>query len=125
MSDLASARPDSAAPQQGASDNMRQHLVSAAFGDLPHRPSSSLSKEGWRGVMREVDNHGGMVVTHGDEPEAVVLSVSNYTALARMAQREQAREAQQLADLRAHFDQRLASLSGSQAHQALNAFLAQ
>jgi PHD/YefM family antitoxin component YafN of YafNO toxin-antitoxin module len=125
MSDLASARPDSAAHQQEASDNMRQHLVFDALRDLPHRPSSSLSEEGLRGVMREVDNHGGMVVTHGDESEAVVLSVSNYTALARMAQREQAREAQQLADLRAHFDQRLASLNGSQAHQALNAFLAQ
>ncbi len=73
--------------------------------------------------MREVSNGGVLVVTNHNQPEAVVLSVDSYQALERMAQREKAREAQQLADLSARFDQRLASLNTPQARQALNSFM--
>ncbi len=73
--------------------------------------------------MREVSQGGVLVVTNHNQPEAVVLSVDSYQALERMAQREKAREAQQLADLSARFDQRLASLNTPQARQALNSFM--
>lgn len=94
--------------------------ISAA---LPHKPSSALKKEGWSGFMREVSHRGVLVVTHHNQPEAVVLSVDSYQALERMAQREKVREAQQLADLSARFDQRLASLNAPHAHDALDAFM--
>ena len=73
--------------------------------------------------MREVSDRGVLVVTHHNQPEAVVLSVDCYQTLERLAQREKVREAQQLAELSARFDQRLASLNAPQAHQALNAFM--
>ena len=90
---------------------------------LPHKPSSALKKEGWSGFMREVSIRGGLVVTHHNQPEAVVLSVDSYQALERMAQREKLREEQQLAELSARFDHRLASLNAAQAHDALHAFM--
>ena len=90
---------------------------------LPHKPSSALKKEGWSGFMREVSQGGVLVVTNHTQPEAVGLGVDSYQALERMAQREKAREAQQLADLSARFDQRLASLNTPQARQALNSFM--
>ena len=73
--------------------------------------------------MREVSNGGVLVVTHHNQPEAVVLSIDSYQALERLAQREKMRGAQQLAELSASFDKRLASLNGPQAHQALHAFM--
>jgi prevent-host-death family protein len=91
--------------------------------DLPRKPSSALKKEGWSGFMREVSHRGVLVVTHHNQPEAVVLSIDSYQALERMAQREKVREALQLAELSARFDQRLASLNAPQAHQTLNAFM--
>lgn len=94
--------------------------VSAA---LLHKPSSALKKEGWSGFMREVSTRGVLVVTHHNQPEAVVLSVERYQALEHLAQREKAREAEQLAELSARFDERLASLNAPQSHQALNAFM--
>ncbi len=73
--------------------------------------------------MREVNTQGILVVTHHNKPQAVILSVDRYQALERLAQRGKAREAEQLAELRARFDQRLASLNAAQAHEALNAFM--
>jgi PHD/YefM family antitoxin component YafN of YafNO toxin-antitoxin module len=90
---------------------------------LPHKPSSALKKEGWSGFMREVSAQGILVVTHRNQAEAVVLSVDSYQALERLAQREKEREAQQLAELSARFDQRLASLHAQQAHQAVDTFM--
>jgi PHD/YefM family antitoxin component YafN of YafNO toxin-antitoxin module len=90
---------------------------------LAHKPSSALKKEGWSGFMREVNTHGMLVVTHYNKPQAVVLSVDRYQALERLAQLEKMREAQQVAELRARFDKRLASLNAPQAREALNAFM--
>ena len=73
--------------------------------------------------MREVSNGGVLVVTHHNQPEAVVLSIDSYQALERLAHREKMRGAQQLAELSARFDKRLASLNAPQAHQSLNAFM--
>lgn len=92
-------------------------------GDVPHKPSSALKKKGWSGLMREVSTHGILVVTHRNKPEAVVLSVERYQALARLAEREKLRGEQQLAELSARFDQRLAALKTPQARQALDAFM--
>ncbi len=73
--------------------------------------------------MSAVKNHGGAVITHRNLPEAVVLSTNTYLALAGMAHRACERDARLLAELRSRFDQRLASLSSPQAHQALRNFM--
>lgn len=91
--------------------------------DIPRMPSSLLEKEGWDRLMREVTLRGAMIVTHGDKPEAVVLSTDTYETLARMAEREQARKAQQLAKLNERLDEKLACLRSPNARQALDAFM--
>jgi PHD/YefM family antitoxin component YafN of YafNO toxin-antitoxin module len=73
--------------------------------------------------MREAHSYGVLVITHRNQPEAVVLSVERYQALLCLAQRGKVRDALDLAELRALFDRRLASLNGSQANQALTAFM--
>lgn len=123
MSAPASIRRRTTAQQIVASGAMPTFSSVAISTALPHKPSSALKKEGWSGFMREVSDRGVLVVTHHNQPEAVVLSVDCYQTLERLAQREKVREAQQLAELSARFDQRLASLNAPQAHQALNAFM--
>ena len=73
--------------------------------------------------MRVVRNQGVLVVTHHNQPEAVVLSVDHYQELECMAQRGKVLGAMKLAELNARFDQRLACLNGPQAQQALSAFM--
>jgi PHD/YefM family antitoxin component YafN of YafNO toxin-antitoxin module len=90
---------------------------------LPHKPSSLLKKEGWRGLMREVSQYGGLVVTNYNQPEAVVLSFERYEALSRLAQGEEMRRVQQLNELRARFDKRLAVIKTPEGRQALDAFM--
>ena len=90
---------------------------------LAHKPASDLEKESWNSLAREINLQGVMVVTDHDQPVAVVLSVENYETLVRLAQREQARQAQNIAELNDRVDQRLTSLRGPNAHQALDAFM--
>lgn len=123
MTAPASIRRSQAAQQIAASGAMVNFSGSDIPGALPRKPSSALKKEGWSGFMREVTSQGVLVVTHHNQPEAVVLSVDSYQALERMAQREKTREARQLAELSERFDQRLASLNAPKAHQALDAFM--
>ena len=61
--------------------------------ELPRTPASNVKKLGWRGVMREVDRTGSMVVTHHDRPEAVILSLDEYRALVLGLRRRCARRA--------------------------------
>ena len=46
--------------------------------DLPRTAASDVKKLGWRGVMKAVDRAGKVVVTHHDEPQAVILSTAAY-----------------------------------------------
>lgn len=72
--------------------------------------ASDVKKRGWRGIVREVLEHGSVIVTNHAAPEAVVISVKNYTALLDAAQQHEARAASELDALRQSFDARLAAL---------------
>jgi len=95
---------------------------SDTIGTLPHK-SSSLKTEGWSGFMRTVRDRGALVVTHHNEPQAVILSVERYQEMERLSRRVREREVRELSELRTRFDERLAILNALGAHQALNDFL--
>lgn len=76
-------------------------------------PASYLKRLGWRGVMKRVASEGRVLVTNHREPEAVILSIKEYTALASAAASvDRADRAQRSAldALRCSFDDRLAAL---------------
>lgn len=91
--------------------------------DLLRKLSWAFKKEGRRASRRGSGNQGLLIVTHQNQPETVILSVERYQVLVRMTLRDEVRDALQLAELRARFDQRLASLNGPHAHKALDAFM--
>ena len=72
--------------------------------ELPRTPASNVKKLGWRGVMREVDRTGSMVVTHHDRPEAVILSLDEYRALVLTAEAALRSSRSALDTLRSDFD---------------------
>ena len=96
-----------------------------ALDDLPRTPASSVKKLGWRGVMREVDRTGSVVVTHHDRPEAVILSLDEYRALVQAAEAALHASRSALDTLRGDFDQRLAALAAPDAGDRLRRVLAQ
>lgn len=69
-----------------------------------------MKKLGWRGVMKSVNSHGGVVVTNHNEPEAVILPVAEYERLLRRLQAAGDRDRAVLGELRAKYDARLAGL---------------
>lgn len=73
--------------------------------------------------MRTVRDRGALVVTHHNEPQAVILSVERYQEMERLSRRVREREVRELSELRTRFDERLAILNALGAHQALNDFL--
>lgn len=93
------------------------------FQDLLHKSLAEFKKDNWGGFLREVRAYRALLVTHHNQPEAVVLSIERYQELARLAQREKVHAAQLLAALGARFDLRLASLNSPSAYHALNAFM--
>ncbi len=78
---------------------------------LPRTPASDLKRLGWRGVMKTVDREGKIVVTNHNEPEAVILSTDEYSAIVR----ELARSGDDavLETLRHRFDECLAALQST------------
>lgn len=86
---------------------------------LPRTPESDVKKLGWRGVMRAVQQHGRMLVTQHDQPEAVILPVAEYQALLARVERAEADAESMLAALRQRFDQRLAVLQAADAGERL------
>ncbi len=93
--------------------------------ELPRTPASDVKKLGWRGVMREVDRTGSVVVTNHDRPEAVILSLDEYRALVLAAEAALRASRSALDTLRDDFDQRLAALAEPDAGDRLRAVLAQ
>lgn len=90
---------------------------------LVRTPASDIKKVGWRGVMKSVNREGQVLVTNHDSPEAVILSVETYTALANALRAAEAQQEQKLAALRRRFDQRLASLESDDAGERLREVL--
>ncbi|MBB1060593.1 type II toxin-antitoxin system prevent-host-death family antitoxin [Marilutibacter spongiae] len=87
--------------------------------DLPRKPASDVKKLGWRGVMKAVGRDGAVVVTHHNEPEAVILSIGDYEAIMQALREANARQDDALEALRQRFDERLSSLQGADAGKRL------
>lgn len=92
-----------------------------AIGLLPRTPASDVKKLGWRGVMRDVQKSGPVVVTNHDAPEAVILSASEYEAIVLALEEAQGRDQLTLQALRKRFDERLESLRKPEAGDGLRA----
>lgn len=80
--------------------------------NLASARSSDFKKAGWRGVYKRlVQAQGGaLTITNHQHPEAVILTISEYERLLRLAagQEQQAQDA--LESLRRDFDRRLDGL---------------
>lgn len=81
-----------------------------AIGSLHKTPASDVKKLGWRGVMRDVQKSGRVVVTHHDAPEAVILSAGEYEAIVQALEEAKGRDQATLEALRKRFDKRLEAL---------------
>jgi prevent-host-death family protein len=86
---------------------------------LPRAPASDLKKLGWRGMMNALRTKGKLLITNHDEPEAVIVSVSEYDALMQVVERSEAQTESVLATLRQSFDERLSVLQGRSAASRL------
>jgi prevent-host-death family protein len=96
-----------------------------AIANLPHAPASDVKKIGWRGIMKAVARDGKLVVTHHNEPDAVILSIAEYDAIMQ-ALRDAAAPAEVVLDvLRQRFDERLAALQTDDASDRLRTLLRQ
>ncbi|MDO9599136.1 MAG: type II toxin-antitoxin system prevent-host-death family antitoxin [Azoarcus sp.] len=100
---------------------MAQSLKLGAVASLSHTPASDVKRLGWRGVMKAVGSKGKIVVTNHNEPEAVILSIAEYTALADALAAPD--DSQALDALRHRFDERLASLQTDDASDRLRALI--
>jgi len=78
--------------------------------ELPTAPASDVKKRGWRGMLRLARDQGAVVVTHHNEPEAVIVPIAAYTHLVEAAQQKEAAEAAAIERLRKRFDEKLAPL---------------
>lgn len=100
-------------------------LALNAHDQLPHAPASDVKKLGWRGLMKQVRSGGKLVVTNHNEPEAVILSIAEYEAIARSLRDSHLTTETRLGTLRMDFDARLASLSAADAGDRLRALIQQ
>ncbi len=91
---------------------------------LPRAPASDVKRLGWRGVMKAVGNVGKLVVTHHNEPEAVILSTAEYAAIAQALEAAAAHNESALDELRRRFDERLSGLAGADASDRLRSVMA-
>ena len=100
-------------------------LTADTLTELPQTPASAVKKLGWRGVMRTVAQHGKVLVTNHNDPEAVILSTSEYTAMIEALRAAQAQAPATLETLRHRFDERLAAPEADDAGDRLRALIGQ
>ena len=93
--------------------------------DLPRSTASEVKKQGWRGIMRTVADRGRVLITNHNDPEAVILSIREYTAMVDAASTAQSHTPAILQMLRENFDERLASLDADDAAQRLRGLMDQ
>ena len=98
-------------------------LALSALENLPRTPASDVKKLGWRGVMKTIARNGKVVVTNHDEPEAVILTAEEYTAILDLLRRAADRDEAALDVLRRKFDHRLESLDAQDAGKKLRDIL--
>jgi len=98
---------------------MRSTLKVDAIEALPTQRASDLKTLGWRGVMNSVRRQGKVVVTNHNQPEAVIIAVSEYQAIVEALTNANRHSTDALEMLRQRFDARLASLASADAGQRL------
>jgi len=86
-------------------------IMAAPALELPTAPASDVKKRGWRGMMRLARDRGAVVVTHHNEPEAVIVPMADYTRLLEAARHKEAADAAIVEELRQKFDRQLAVLN--------------
>lgn len=90
----------------GASARLAQPLVG-----LPATAASSVKKDGWRGIVRTLTaGEGRLLITNHNEPEAVILTVAEYTRMVDELQTALQFAPDPVDELRQRFDRRLAVL---------------
>lgn len=94
-----------------------------AIEQLPQTPATDVKRLGWRGVMKSVARSGMVVVTNHSEPEAVILSVQEYTAIKSALHEAANRSEPALEVLRQRFDERLSVLQEADAGPRLRALV--
>lgn len=91
---------------------------------LEQLPATEVKKRGWRGVMKAVAPRGKVLVTHHNEPEAVILAAAEYVRIMSIVAEVEAASNDALETLRRRFDDRLASLQAPDAGDRLRAVMA-
>lgn len=91
--------------------------------ELPRTPASDVKKLGWRGVMKTVARTGKVVVTHHNEPEAVILSTEEYAVIRHALEAVAETMEPTLASLNRRFDERLAVLQARDAGERLRGLM--
>lgn len=91
--------------------------------NLPQLPATDVKKRGWRGVMRKLHEHGAVLVTNHDEPEAVIIPATEYASFLEVVDQAKSRTASELDALRLRFDERLAALRAPHAGARLRSVM--
>ncbi len=89
------------------------------FARLQRKPISDVKREGWRGVMNAVEATGKLLMTNHERPEAVILSLREYSLLTELAERVQRDDQSKLDQLTRAFDEELAVLKQPDASDRL------
>ena len=92
---------------------------------LPRTPASDVKKLGWRGVMKAIARSGNIVVTHHNEPEAVILPVEEYNRLLNLLREAGEKDRAALDTLRQQYDLHLQVLQTAEARETLRHLLGQ
>lgn len=98
---------------------MRSRLHTKPLKQLFEIEAFLASSLGWRRLMRVLSVHGRLLVVNQRKPDAVVLSLEEYTRLVEMAQTVRPGVSLPLAKLRRHWDKKLAPLSEESAGERL------
>ncbi len=98
-------------------------IAAALLEEVTETPASDFKRLGWRGVMKGVAREGRVVVTNHREPEAVILSIDEYTALVSAVAAADRVQESALDVLRRRFDERLAALRKPDAGDRLRALI--
>ena len=91
--------------------------------NIAQTPASDFKRLGWRGVMKGVEREGKVLVTNHQEPEAVILSIKEYTALVSASAVAKRVQETALEALRRSFDERLAALRAPDAGDRLRVLI--
>ncbi len=91
--------------------------------ELRRTPASDVKKIGWRGVMRDVEQHGAVAVTNHRELQAVIMSRETYDSIQHALHMASRTVESGLESLRRKFDQRLRVLSGPTAGERLRSVM--